>query len=173
MTRERCCCSDEWATKSRVWCCGTSSLSTRPPAVPRAVTPADLALEPHPPAVSNDGRRFVVKPVNTPAREFRLDGSTSRPVAGAEPGDVPLRYAADGRHLFVRTASTVPAIIIKVDLETGRRTPWRELAPDDPTGVFSVDRIVMSSDGAVYAYSNRRVVSRLLLLEGLEGGSED
>ena len=136
-------------------------------AMPKPVTPADMALAPHPPVVSNDGKRFVVKPVDGPAVEFDLEGNGPRNVPGLEPTDLPLRYGTDDTHLFVQASSSVPAVIVRVDLATGRRMPWRELTPIDSTGVFAVDRTMISADGEVYLYSNRRVISILMLMDGM------
>jgi len=137
-------------------------------ALPEAVTPADLALQPHPTVVSHDGERIMVKPTDAPAVEFGLDGAGPHAVPGLEPTDLPLRYGTDDKHLFVRSSSTVPATIVRVDLATGRRTRWRELTPLDATGVFAVDRTMISADGEVYLYSNRRVTSQLVILDGVD-----
>jgi len=42
-----------------------------------------------------------------------------------------------------------------------------DLTPIDPTGVFAVDRTMISADGEVYLYSNRRVISILMLMDGM------
>jgi hypothetical protein len=61
----------------------------------------------------------------------------------------------------------LPGRILRIDLTTGERTPWRELTPLDPAGVASVDRVCLSADGEAYAYSYRRVTSSLGLATGL------
>jgi len=134
---------------------------------PRAVTPADLALDPYPPVITRGGARFVIRPADSVPVEVDLDGGEYRAVPGLVATDEPLSSTADGRALFVRAASTVPAVIDRVDLDTGRRETWRRLSPGDATGVIAVDRILLSADGTAYAYSNRRVVSTLMLVQGL------
>jgi hypothetical protein len=80
----------------------------------------------------------------------------------------PSEETARARHLFVEASSAVPAPIVRIDLVTGERMLWRELAPIDPAGVFVVDKVQLSADGAAHVYSNRRVISWLVLAEGLE-----
>lgn len=144
------------------------SLGLRDGAVPRAVTPEGLALSPRSLVASNDGTRFLVKPAEGAAVEFGLGGDGPRAVAGVEASDVPLRYGTGDTHVFVHAASSVPARVVRVDLGTGVREAWRELSPVDRTGVFVVDRTMVSGDGGVCVYSCKRVVSRLMLLEGVE-----
>ena len=44
---------------------------------------------------------------------------------------------------------------------------WRELSPLDPAGVSAVDKVAISADGSAHMYSNKRIISRLVLTEGL------
>jgi hypothetical protein len=137
-------------------------------AAPHPITPADLPLTAIGHAVSPDGRRVVVRPVNGTALEFDLDGEGPRPVPGAEAGDMPLRFDREGKHLFVVAGSKLPTPIFRIDLASGRREPWLELSPSDPAGVFVVDRIHLSADGRAYVYSNRKVLSNVAAMGGLK-----
>jgi serine/threonine protein kinase len=137
-------------------------------ATARAVTPPDFALAPLGHTASIDGSRVIANPAGAPAVEFDLDGSGPRPVPGIEPGDLPLRFDRDGVHLYVQTSSTAPVRIMRVHTVTGKRTLWRELSPLDQAGVFIVDYVRISADGAAHTYSNRRVTSNLMLMEGLK-----
>jgi len=118
--------------------------------------------------VSADGRHVYVKPATGPTVEFGIDGDGPRPLAGVLPTDFPVGPDRDGRHLFVQAALTLPSPIIRIDTDTGERTPWLQIAPRDPAGVFVVDRVRITPDGAAYAYSIRRQLSRLMLMEGLQ-----
>jgi len=55
-----------------------------------------------------------------------------------------------------------------VDLATGRREDWKELAPSDPAGVKTISPVRFSADGKSYAYSYYRVLSDLYVVEGLK-----
>ena len=78
-----------------------------------------------------------------------------------------LGWATGGRHVFVQAERTVPSPIYRVDLDSGERELWTDLAPPDPAGIFKVDRVQLSSDGMFQVYSNRRVLSQLVIMEGL------
>ena len=53
------------------------------------------------------------------------------------------------------------------DLVIGERRV-NELAPQDATGIFTIDRVKYSADGSAYVYSSRRQISNLVVFEGLE-----
>ena len=82
------------------------------------------------------------------------------------PNERVLGFFPDGKSLRVRTSS-VPVQIARVDIATGRREPWKEIAPADPAGVESVPSIRFSSDGKSYAYSVGRILSDLYAVDGL------
>jgi hypothetical protein len=55
-----------------------------------------------------------------------------------------------------------------LDLATGRRTPWRQLAPADAAGVGSLSSVLIAPDGKSYVYSYSRLTEDLYLAEGLK-----
>ncbi len=135
---------------------------------PEALTPADFPLASYGHAASADGRCVVALPAAGAAVEFRADSDGPRPIPGLEPTDLPLRLDQDGRHLYVQVALSIPSAVYRVDTVSGERTLWRTLAPRDPAGVSSIDRLRVSADGAAYVYSIRRHISELMLVTGLE-----
>ena len=56
----------------------------------------------------------------------------------------------------------------RLDVATGRREPWKELAPADLAGVAGVTNIVLTPDARSYAYTYVRRLSNLYLVEGLK-----
>ena len=44
---------------------------------------------------------------------------------------------------------------------------WRKFVPIDPTGVLTLRSIFVTPDAKHYAYSTRRVLSKLYVIEGL------
>jgi hypothetical protein len=134
----------------------------------RAITPTDFALAPNGHVVSADGRRVLARPATGPAVEFSIDGEGPTPVPGVLASDLPLRFDANGRDLYVQAQRTIPSPIYRVDTQTGERELWAELSPPDPAGVFTVDRLRISEDGRAYCYSVRRSISRLVVIDGLE-----
>ncbi len=81
--------------------------------------------------------------------------------------DVPIRWTADGRGLYLQRGPGVPARVDLLDVASGKRRPWKELTPPDPAGVLAIGPILLSADGQSYAYSYRRMIDDLFLVEGL------
>jgi hypothetical protein len=78
-----------------------------------------------------------------------------------------LRWTPDGRSIYLWRPSAPPGHIDVLDLETGRRTAWKEFRPPDPAGVLQVGPIVVAPDGNSYVYSYRRVLDELFVATGI------
>jgi hypothetical protein len=76
-------------------------------------------------------------------------------------------WSADGRSLFVYRRNELPARIARVDVESGRREPWKEIAPADRTGLDRIDSIRMTPDGRAYAYGYTRILGSLQVVRNL------
>jgi len=99
---------------------------------------------------------------------FAVDGGAPRKVPGCEDDDIIIRWADDGRSLFVFKRNEIPARVFRLDVETGKRTPWLDLMPADPAGVTRIPIIELSPDGKTYAYNFTRELSDLYLIRGLK-----
>lgn len=87
--------------------------------------------------------------------------------ASAGIDDIPIRWTADGKGLYLQRGPGVPGRIDLLDVASGKRRPWKELAPPDPAGVLTIGPILLSDDGQSYVYSYRRMADDLYLVEGL------
>ena len=54
-----------------------------------------------------------------------------------------------------------------MDVATGQKVLWKEVVPADAAGVVDVTSVVMTPDGASYAYSYGQILSDLLVVEGV------
>jgi len=135
---------------------------------PQPVTPPDFVIGIIGHVAAPDSKSVIVSTPNGPAVRFPIEGGDPEPVPGLLATDLPLRFEANGRYLFVQGAHAVPCPIIRVDTHTGERTLWRELSPLDPAGVSAVDKVAVSADGSAHMYSNKRIISQLTLAEGLQ-----
>jgi hypothetical protein len=135
---------------------------------PIPVSPADLPLAPMGHFVSADGLRVIANPADGAPVSIDVAGGQVHAIPGLDENDLPLGFSEDGEHVFIQGAHTIPSPIYKVHLETGHRELWTELAPPDPAGVFTVDRVSISSDGRTQLYSTRRQLSSLEIIEGLD-----
>ncbi len=99
------------------------------------------------------------------------------PIEGDEPpqpipiltsDDRPIRWTPMGNSLYVFRRGELPAQIMRLDLATGRKERVLELMPPDPAGVVEIVSVRLTPDAASYAYSYHRILSDLLLVEGLK-----
>lgn len=97
-----------------------------------------------------------------------IAGGPATPIRGLNEGEIPVRWAEDGKHLYLRVTKKFPLTIMRLDPATGRRESVVETSPADMTGVKPWPRgVLMSADGKRYAYSYLRALSELYLIEGV------
>jgi hypothetical protein len=115
--------------------------------------------------ISPDGRTLVKR---CPSGQCLLDLETleERPVPGLS-GASTLFWGQGGKQLFVRPPRPMPALVQRLDLASGEKTPWRELEPPDPVGINAVVDVVGTPDGRAYAYTYYRRLSELFVVDGL------
>jgi hypothetical protein len=108
------------------------------------------------------------------------DGGDVRPLLGLRPGEMPFRWSADGRSIYVLQRESSGSIYVLqrsasggslflVDHETGERVLWKELTPPDRTGFLTIQTYVVNPEGTAYAYaySYARELAELFVVEGL------
>jgi len=106
-----------------------------------------------------DGPRFALYP---------LAGGEPKPLPGIQLGrEYPVGWAADGHTIFVREGRKPPVRLLRLDITTGKKELWKELMPADRAGVSHVWKVVVTPDASAYAYSYRRDLSELYLVDGL------
>jgi hypothetical protein len=69
---------------------------------------------------------------------------------------------------LLRRTDDMPADVSRLDLGTGRRELWKEIAPTDRTGVVQIRCILPSRDGRAYAYCYHHILSELYVVDGLK-----
>ena len=89
-----------------------------------------------------------------------------RIIPGDTSGLEPIRWCADGGLYVYR--NQLPLRILRIDPTTGKQTVARELAPTDAAGLIGISPVVLSPDAKAYAYSYRRTLSELYVVEGLK-----
>jgi hypothetical protein len=98
-----------------------------------------------------------------------LSGGDGRTLPWKLPSDPFLEAvttSGDGRFLVLRQGS-VPARLDRVEMASGRRTPWKTLRPPDMTGAGHIWTILVTPDGDGYAYTHGLFLQDLFLVEGL------
>ncbi|HEY1656961.1 MAG TPA: hypothetical protein VGG14_01335, partial [Candidatus Sulfotelmatobacter sp.] len=95
-------------------------------------------------------------------------GGDPVPVNGTEPDEIPTGWSADGRSIYVFHFGSVPARVYELELASGKRKLWKELAPSDSAGIDTIRNITLASDANAYVYGYIRTLSDLYEVEGLK-----
>ena len=146
---------------TRLWIQGVDGSNPKP------ITPEGVSL-PNAKPISPDGKTILAFGPDRRIMLYPSEPGEPRPVPGIELGEVPIRWTADGRAIWVYRTNVVPAKVHRVDVTTGERSLWKELTPPDPAGVLLIGPILMTPDGKSYVYSYRRTLDELFLVEGLK-----
>lgn len=110
-------------------------------------------------AWADDKQKFFAYPV---------EGGEPREVPGLSKDDQPVQWSADGSSIFFFRTENTGAKIYRMEIASGRKDLWKEIAPTDLTGFISVDGVLMTRDGKSIVYGDRRILSQLFLAEGMK-----
>jgi serine/threonine protein kinase/Tol biopolymer transport system component len=130
------------------------------PISPEGVNPG-VVLSPKGDSVAStgpDGRIYL----------YPVSGGDPVAVKGVESGEVPTAWSADGRSLYVYRFGEIPAKVSLINIDTGSRTPWKQLVPGDSAGIDTIRGIELAADGKSYVYGYIRTLSDLYLVEGVK-----
>ena len=133
---------------------------------PKPVTPEGTRFTYDSNALSPDGAWVATLSAEGEPYRYPIGGGNGEPIPGGEVGEVPIQWDAGGNHIYVYKPGGLPTRILKLNLSSGQREIWKELAPADSAGVFTVTPIFMTRDGESYVYSYRRMLSDLYLASG-------
>jgi eukaryotic-like serine/threonine-protein kinase len=116
--------------------------------------------------ISPDGRVFIGYQAGVGANLYTLDGTPPHSIPGLLPGES-FEWTSDPRFMYVYQGKQVPVRIYRLDIASGQRRFFREIAPSDVAGLSDISHIHFSSDGRAYVYSYTRLLSDLYLVNGL------
>jgi Tol biopolymer transport system component len=129
---------------------------------PRAVTPDGTSAG----LVSPDSKQILAQQSSGALALFPAEGGEPRPLAFLSSNDSLIRWSADGRSVFVFSATALPGVIERVDVATGRRSVVKRLVPPDLTGVLKINSVAITEDGSAYAYGFNQHHASLYLVDG-------
>jgi eukaryotic-like serine/threonine-protein kinase len=118
-------------------------------------------------ALSPDGLLVAARSPENRIVLCSVGGGSARPVPGLEGLFAPVQWSPDGKDLYVFKLGEMPARVMKVDVETGQATLWKELSPPDTAGQC-IRSIAMTPDGTHYAYASQQYLNTLYLVENVD-----
>ena len=129
---------------------------------PRAVTPEgtrDGRLSP-------DGKLILARGMGGKFFLYPVDGGAEpRPVEWLTDADVVIQWSADNRFWFAYRGSAIPCRVERINVETGRRELFKEVAPTIRTGLLAVRPTFITDNQQSYAYTTYQQVSSLFVTE--------
>jgi DNA-binding winged helix-turn-helix (wHTH) protein/Tol biopolymer transport system component len=131
---------------------------------PQPITPEGVMAQ----GFSPDGKLMVAVGLEHKFWLYPVEGGQPRALSGIEPGEVPIGWSADSKHLFVATVKAVPVRIYRTEVGTGRRQFVSKVAPSDLAGLWGFLTVHITPDGKSYVYSDYRILSDLYLASGLK-----
>jgi hypothetical protein len=134
---------------------------------PRPITPEGVGVVNYTRFVSPDGQSFLGLDQDGHSVVYSVQYGEAKPVPGLNSAEVAFGWTGDGKSVYVYRPA-VPALVYRVELNTGHRQLWRELNPPDPSGINFIRTPHISADGKAYAYNYSRVLSELFLVDGLK-----
>jgi hypothetical protein len=96
-----------------------------------------------------------------------VENGEAQKIPGMDIGDTAAQWSEGSSALYVYRSGRVPAVIERLDLRSGQRTPMKEIRPSEAAGVISIGPITMSHDGSRFAYSYYQNLSVLYVVSGL------
>jgi Tol biopolymer transport system component len=138
-----------------------------PSGKPRAISTEGPDSTGHP--ISPDGRWVVgFRDWAEDLFLFPTEGGEQRTIPDTKALD-PICWSPDGKFLIATETGTIPARVVRIDIATGSREHWKDLAPPELGGVIGVGPVWMTPDGRSYVYGYARAAtSDLYLVEGLK-----
>jgi eukaryotic-like serine/threonine-protein kinase len=116
--------------------------------------------------VSPDGRTILARGAGGALQVYPVAGGEPRVVPGGVPGDFVVRWSPDARSLLIYARSEVPARLERLDVASGKRESLRTVGPANLTAVTAIFPLIFGVDEKTYAYTCRRMISHLFLVEG-------
>jgi hypothetical protein len=119
--------------------------------------------------VSPDGL-FVAGESDAGLALYPVAGGEPRPVVGDADGDQIQRFGRDGRFLYVRAdpgPAQLPVRVFRIDLATGSRELWREIAPAGASPLGGIRALALAPDAGAHAYTYSEAMTTLYEVSGL------
>jgi len=130
---------------------------------PRPATPEGISFC----RISPDGKLIAGNSMKlSQVQLYPVDGGAARPIPEVQPGES-VAWTSDPNFLYVSQHAKSSIRIFRLNLLTGQRKLFQEIAVPDGPGVCDMTRVLFSPDGRAYAYGYIRLLSDLYMVSGL------
>jgi eukaryotic-like serine/threonine-protein kinase len=119
-------------------------------------------------AISSDSQWVAAIGPDQKGYLYPVTGGEAKLISGFSPGELPITWSSDNRSLYVYQPGELPARVDRLDLQTGKRSVWKQLMPTDPAGVETIGPILMTPDAQTCVFGYHRMLADLYLVEGLK-----
>jgi len=103
--------------------------------------------------LSADGTGILARGLHGNYFIYPIAGGDPRPMPGLMSTDILALWSVDGKSVLVYRRAELPCRLERVDIATGHRTLFKELAPADHAGLLSLREIFVTDDMRSYAYT--------------------
>ncbi len=117
------------------------------------------------PVLSPDGKVVAMRDADNGLVLIRLNEHETVSVKGSRPAEHPIRFFDQGRSLLTAEVTGQGTAITSIDLATGRRAPFRQLAT---RMVVGSQNMVLTPDLKYYAYASPEYGSDLYVVDNLK-----
>jgi serine/threonine protein kinase len=108
--------------------------------------------------IQTDGSRYWVQ---------SIEGNSIREFAGIARGEKIINWHADSNNLFLAHPDGINVQVYNLNLATGERKLWTVFSPADKTARAGHALLLITPDGAHFAYESHRIYSTLFIAKGL------
>jgi DNA-binding winged helix-turn-helix (wHTH) protein/Tol biopolymer transport system component len=130
---------------------------------PRPVTPEGIGFC----RISPDGKLIAADSTKmTEVQLYPVAGGAPRPIPGLQPGES-VAWTSLPNILYVSQHGKSSIRVFRLNLLTGQRKFFQEIAVPDGPGVCDMTHVLFSPDGHAYAYGYIRLLSDLYMVAGL------
>jgi DNA-binding winged helix-turn-helix (wHTH) protein/Tol biopolymer transport system component len=130
---------------------------------PRPITPEGVTYC----RISPDGKLVAAGSADmSGVKLYTIDGGTPRPIPGLQAGESVV-WTSDPNFLYVGQHAKSSIRVFRLNLLTGQRKLFKEIAVPDGPGVCDMTHVLFSPDGQSYAYGYIRLLSDLYVVSGL------
>jgi eukaryotic-like serine/threonine-protein kinase len=118
--------------------------------------------------VSPDGKSVGVRGPDGKMEIWSLESNSARPIPGLDPKYYATSWSSDGKSIYVGSSlrQEAAADVFKVDVESGKMTPWRKFG-GELAAARNVSVPVVVGDGDAYAYVYVQLLSEAYVVRGM------